>query len=141
VDRARGCRDPRLDSAILRSGAALLIGLAVLGVCGAIAALRAREGDDALLAAQARGVTVTDRSVAAAVSLAREPVAGGSGSSAQRADCLREGRDPSRWFCLVEYRSGAFVEYAVKIQPSGAFTGVDSEGRRRISGCCVRPRS
>jgi hypothetical protein len=124
----------------LRSGAALLIGLAVLGVCGAIAALGAREGNDALLASQERGVTVTDRSVAAAVSLAREPVAGGAGSRAERADCLKQGRDPSRWFCLVEYRSGAFVEYAVKIDPSGKFTGVDTDGQRRISGCCVRPR-
>ena len=122
----------------MRSRAILLIGVAVLGLGGTVVALNAREGDDAFLAAQERGTTVTDRSVAAAVKLAREPVAAGSGSRASRAQCLSEGRDPSRWFCLVEYRSGAFVEYNVRVEPNGKFTGVDDAGQRRISGCCVR---
>lgn len=123
----------------MRNGAILLTGLVVLGVCGSIAALAARESDDAFLARQQNGVTVHERTVAAAVEQPREPVPGGDGARAVRAECLREGQRPPRWFCLVEYASGNFVEYAVDVDPTGRFSGVDETGRLRISGCCARP--
>jgi hypothetical protein len=122
----------------MRTGLLLIAALAALGVVGAVVALGDHQSDDQFLARQ-RVTTVRDGDVAAAVQLAREPKPGGGGSRAVKATCERAGRSPSAWFCLVEYASGSFVEYAVHIDPGGRFTGVDQGGPGRISGCCVAP--
>jgi hypothetical protein len=123
-------------AAIMRTGLLLIAALAALGVVGAIVALGDHQSDDQFLSRQ-RAATVRERDVAAAVQLAREPRPGGGGARASKATCERAGRGPSAWFCLVEYASGSFVEYAVQIDPGGRFTGVDDAGERRVSGCCV----
>jgi hypothetical protein len=120
----------------MRTGLLLIAALAALGVTGAIVALGDHQADDQFLARQ-RLTTVREGDVAAAVQLAREPQPGGGGARAAKATCERAGRGPSAWFCLVEYASGSFVEYAVHVEPGGRFTGVDQDGERRVSGCCV----
>lgn len=126
-----------------RLAVVIVWGAVLLGVAGAVVALRSRGGEEVFkyeqsgsLASTASPVLSAAR-VAALVAEAPEPVAAARRTPPARVRCRAAGGGTLRnpWSCTIVYRSGTRAHYRVVVQPDGHYTGV---GTGIITGCCVR---
>jgi hypothetical protein len=118
-------------------------GAVLVGIAGAVVALRSRGGEEdfryeqsGLLALTTSPVLSAAR-VAAVVAEAPEPVPAARRTRPVQVSC-RPGvgatlRNP--WSCTILYRSGRHAHYRVVVQPDGHYEGV---GTGIITGCCVK---
>lgn len=127
----------------MRRLAALVLWTTVLvGVAGAVVALRGRGGEELFRYQQARSSTVSSATVLSAsrvetfVAKAPEPVLPARRTRPARVRCL-PGRSAvlrNPWSCAIRYRSGTRAHYRVIVHPDGSYIGT---GTGIIEGCCI----
>jgi hypothetical protein len=117
-------------------------GVVLVGVAGAVVALRSRGSEEAFQNEQSSSLALRPSpvlraaQVAAVVAFAPEPVAPAQRTRPVHVSCRPGGGGTLRnpWTCTILYRSGRRVSYRVVVEPDGHYTGV---GPGIISGCCV----
>ena len=112
----------------------------VAGIGGAVAALGARDADDAFLLRQENPVQVTRPAVEKLMLTAPDPQPPHASTATRarcRADGARELRNP--WRCTVQFPTTGAVRFDVEIQPDGSYVAryVDDPGNASATGCCL----
>jgi len=118
-------------------------GVVLVGVAGAVVALRSRGSEEAFQNEQSSSLALRPSpvlraaQVATVVALAPEPVATAQRTRAVHVSCRPGGGGPLRnpWTCMILYRSGTRAHYRVQVEPNGSYSGV---GTGIIEGCCVK---
>lgn len=118
----------------------VLAPVVVAGLAGTVAAVSARDADDAFLLRQESPTTVSSAAVEKLVLTAPDlapPHESPGVASRCRALGERELRNP--WRCTVSYRSGNQVRLTVTIRPDGSYVGdYFGDEDARAEGCCLR---
>jgi hypothetical protein len=125
-----------------RPASLIVWGVVLLGVAGAVVALRSRGGEEVFKYEQSGSLALTTSPVlaasrvAAVVAEAPEPVPAAKRTRPAQVRCVPGGGGTLRnpWSCTILYRSGTRAHYRVVVQPDGHYTGV---GTGIITGCCV----
>jgi hypothetical protein len=126
-----------------RLAACVVWATVIVGLAGAVVALRSRGGEELFRYQQTRSLSLatatvlTPGRVEAFVARAPEPVLPAKRTPPARVRCrpgpARVLRNP--WSCTIVYRSGTRAYYRVIVHPDGFYVGT---GTGIIEGCCIR---
>jgi len=119
----------------------LLVVAALVVACAAatVAALGARDTDDAFLARQEHPVQVTADAVEKLMLTAPNPQAPHA-KDATRASCDAQGKRELRnpWNCTVTYPAGTVQDYVVTINGDGSYVADYVGDDATATGCCLK---